>query len=434
MQICIWMVLFAIELMKYYLAYHLCYGEKKVRYGIPVLGMGIYFLLLIIGKFYETTVMYLMICPFSALVVAVSVREEQRFSKFLMLFLILNSIDSCISIIFGVWLQTYDYSMLNGDERQLCESLMGILILAFVYCIKRKLNVSIRKKLGSFAKKYIWVVAVMMAICMLITVAELELAREMIIDNKRYYYITLALNVCSCISVAVVIIFAAYVRRINERMEQMVTNEILLNRMQKHYYEELLGKEEDTRRYRHDMKNHLICLKNFAANGDVEKISEYLEEMQEMAAGIQKRCYLTGNEIIDAVTNYYLPQLGEETDVSVFGKIHIMADEMKLCIIYANLLKNAVEELQRGGIEKPYLAIGFYQGWQYARITIENSISGEQTAQGLETILQTKKKDKINHGIGLQNVKKAVEELGGRLELRKNGENFLAEVNLPVEN
>ena len=267
---------------------------------------------------------------------------------------------------------------------------------------------------------------------MLFTVAELEYARHEITDNGRFYNISFALCLVSYISIGLVGFFAIYIKMVNEQMEQMVENEILLKKMQKHYYEELLGKEEDTRRYRHDMNNHLICLRNYASNGDLEKVLEYVEKMQGAASEIQKRCYFSGNEIIDAITNYYVLQLTDEVAVSVSGKMQIDMDEIGLCTIYANLLQNAVEELGRGEGKKGVLNIHFYQGVKYFRISIENSLSETQTKQELENMLKTKKKDTLNHGIGLRNVKKAVEEMGGMLEVRKNEESFLAEVNLPV--
>lgn len=65
---------------------------------------------------------------------------------------------------------------------------------------------------------------------------------------------------------------------------------------------------------------------------------------------------------------------------------------------------------------------------------IENSLSDAQRKQELKAILKSKKKDKSNHGMGLLNVKRAVEEMGGMLEVRKSEKSFLTEVNLPVGN
>ena len=159
-----------------------------------------------------------------------------------------------------------------------------------------------------------------------------------------------------------------------------------------------------------------------------------IEKMQNAAVEIQKRCYFTGNEIVDAITNYYVPQLEEDIMVKVSGSIELDLDELRLCTIYANLLKNAIEELEREKGENRFLYIKFSQGKRYVQILIENSLSDAQRKQELKAILKSKKKDKSNHGMGLLNVKRAVEEMGGMLEVRKSEKSFLTEVNLPVGN
>ncbi len=44
-------------------------------------------------------------------------------------------------------------------------------------------------------------------------------------------------------------------------MKKYLETEKLLRQTQKSYYETMLQKEEDTRRFRHDIINHLMCLR-----------------------------------------------------------------------------------------------------------------------------------------------------------------------------
>ncbi|MGN1145878.1 MAG: GHKL domain-containing protein, partial [Acetatifactor sp.] len=134
----------------------------------------------------------------------------------------------------------------------------------------------------------------------------------------------------------------------------------------------------------------------------------------------------------DILTNYYISLLPETVSVKVSGRATIVIDEMRLCTIYSNLLQNAVEELLRiQGDKASLLEISFQKGEKFFRIVIKNSLSEQQTDVAE---LETKKTDKRNHGIGLQNVRRAVETIGGRLEIKKKNDYFEAVVDLRVDN
>ena len=122
--------------------------------------------------------------------------------------------------------------------------------------------------------------------------------------------------------------------------------QIHMKDMQKKYYDTLLERENDTRKFRHDMSNHLICLENLAREDNLEALRKYLGQMREQMQEIQKKSYSVGNDILNILTNHYVSLLDDNTRVTVSGFIHTGTDEMKLCTIYANLLQNAVEELE----------------------------------------------------------------------------------------
>lgn len=432
MRIGILMVLYLLEIIKYYLAYGVCYGGKKIKYQIPLVGAVICFFIILFGKTIDDTLVYIFFLVLVAMFFGIN--GEKRFSKWLLLVFILNSLDEAVSIIEQALVWGTGSSGMRNAVEQFWECLTVVLILLIADIVKRRLSLRQKGKIGKFIKQNIFTVAILMAVCMLFTVGELEYMKDVMPEDVHFQKAAFVLCLMSYIGIGVAVFFAIYIKTVNEQMSQMVEHEKLLKEMQKHYYEELLGKEEDTRRYRHDLNNHLICLQNYALNCETEKVSEYIEKMQNAAVEIQKRCYFTGNEIVDAITNYYVPQLEEDIMVKVSGSIELDLDELRLCTIYANLLKNAIEELEREKGENRFLYIKFSQGKRYVQILIENSLSDAQRKQELKAILKSKKKDKSNHGMGLLNVKRAVEEMGGMLEVRKSEKSFLTEVNLPVGN
>lgn len=204
---------------------------------------------------------------------------------------------------------------------------------------------------------------------------------------------------------------------------------------QKRYYETMLEKEEDTRRFRHDFINHLTCLRGFAEKEDYEAVFTYICQMQGKMQVIQEKhqnCYTVGNEVIDVILNGLLPQL-KNAEVSVKGNCtqQIMIDHIELCTIIANLIKNAIEELNHLENGSKYLKIKVEQGTQYMKFKIVNPTRMKE--MDIRTQMpRTTKKDKKNHGIGLRNVKETVEKNHGKFFWEcKEGE-FRVEIVLPL--
>jgi sensor histidine kinase regulating citrate/malate metabolism len=136
-----------------------------------------------------------------------------------------------------------------------------------------------------------------------------------------------------------------------------------------------------------------------------------------------------GNEILDAILNYYLPSLKENVKISVTGKCigNIKVSNMDLCTIFSNLIQNAVEEVAGDSTNEKELYVWIQEGKSYLQIEIINSISDVHEATK-ENFFKSYKDDIRNHGIGLRNVKNTLERNGGVLELRKENNKFIATV------
>ena len=158
---------------------------------------------------------------------------------------------------------------------------------------------------------------------------------------------------------------------------------------QKNYYEMLLQKEEETRKYRHDITNHLMCLKALADDKKTELVSHYIETLQKDMQQIQNKNYDTGNLILDILLNYHTGRIRKKTQVRVIGKCNdaIPIDEVDLCCIFANLFQNAVEAVNRiQGDEERHIYIYFKEYAGSLSCQIKNSIQEESVRLGKEWI------------------------------------------------
>ena len=169
-----------------------------------------------------------------------------------------------------------------------------------------------------------------------------------------------------------------------------------------------------------------MCLNALAQKGNLETLRSYLDDMQGELQKIQLKKFNTGNEIMDIMSNFYIPQLSDKIKINFRVRSVPNLDEMKLCTIYSNLLQNAVEELNSDPTREGNLEILFTQDIDVFRLMISNSIFREKENDSFAT----RKKDKKNHGIGLENVKRVVDELGGKIWITDNDNIFKVIVEL----
>lgn len=423
-----------IEVLLFLLAYEFFYGKLRQRIWLPLVG-GIVVILfwLMVGN---TDIVLARVVVHGLAILTMflwpRVNMRARISGTIILVFVVNCVSELLQTIteaiekFTPWLGRMD-----DDAVTVAVYIVQLFLFVGIRIIKLRLTKHTEKKFKVRAGKSIIYGVIFMALAMLFAISGLEWARGQI-DNPKFHVLSIAISVCAYIGVALLGVFSMYMDNTNKKLERMLENEKQIMNMQVRYYDTLLEREVDTRKYRHDMNNHLICLEQLVKNKDMDAVENYLNQMQIRMEEIQKRCISTGNEILDILTNHYVNALDERTRIKVSGTIQIKTDSMKLCTIYANLLQNAVEELERCEGESS-LQIRFQQGKEFFKISIRNSLSAEGLSKTEEELLKTGKKDKENHGIGINNVRKTVEELGGRLKLYREADMFCADTYLKTE-
>lgn len=101
-------------------------------------------------------------------------------------------------------------------------------------------------------------------------------------------------------------------------------------------------------RLRHDMKNHIIALSGLFQNKEWEKLGNYLKKLEE--AGLECHGELTGNKAVDALL-YDKRKWAERENVRWECEVQILSEccinEFDLCVLFGNLLDNALEACER---------------------------------------------------------------------------------------
>ena len=253
--------------------------------------------------------------------------------------------------------------------------------------------------------------------------------------NPNYDRISNVLSILSMLSIGILYVIVIYVKNANDKMEQLLMVKEQLQQVQVNYYETLLEKETATKQYRHDMKNHLLCLNRLSREEDWLATREYIEKMNTNMKDIEKKSFYTGIKVLDALLNYYQEQFGEDVFIQVIGKCKksIKVSDFDLCTIFSNMIQNAVDAIAREQEQAPFFIVEITPGKEYVKIVMKNSYNKENVQIDKKGRLMTTKEDKNNHGMGIPNLTHAVNKNDGEVEFITQENCFTCKVILPIE-
>ena len=162
----------------------------------------------------------------------------------------------------------------------------------------------------------------------------------------------------------------------------------------------------------HNYKNNIITLAQLVEEESTAEIKKYLNnEIQQL--GIKTHYAMTGNKVIDAVLATK-KNSAEHKGINFYADGNIpdkcIVDEIDFTNIIGNLLDNAIEAAEK--VENGNVSIVIKPQKKFIIIKVKNSYDGNKNNE-----LQTTKKDKEYHGIGLKSIKRIVEKYQGEFEL-----------------
>ncbi len=209
---------------------------------------------------------------------------------------------------------------------------------------------------------------------------------------------------------AVIILFTQ--RNVHKEKEHIL--DVYLNE-QKNHYEYLENRERETKKFRHDLRNHLDLISNLAKSQEYDKIDNYLEQMN-MRINTFGTVVTVHNGIVDAIINqYYMKAKQSGVNMKVEGKFPVdcAIEAYDLCTIFSNVLSNAYEAAVETEEKKISLVCGYTE--RNIIIAVENSCRNELSSGGLRW--KTKKDNSDYHGYGLENIKDSVKKYDGIFDI-----------------
>ncbi|MGL4803036.1 MAG: GHKL domain-containing protein [Peptostreptococcaceae bacterium] len=195
------------------------------------------------------------------------------------------------------------------------------------------------------------------------------------------------------------------------------------------YYERIKEKQFRTRQLYHDMKNHLACIERLNNSNESKK---YINNIKQEIYKLENN-FDTGNMILDIVLDEKYG-ICEEKNISFVSKVDSrqidFMEEIDICSIFSNALDNAIEACDKVIDSDKKISIVSTYIKNFFIIKIENNKVNEITLK--DGKINTNKKDKFLHGIGIEGIKRTVEKYEGEVVTDYSENNFVLKIMIPL--
>ena len=217
------------------------------------------------------------------------------------------------------------------------------------------------------------------------------------------------------------------------KIEKIVLGEF--NEQQKVHFERLLDREKQTKKFRHDISADIAQVHSYLDKNKYDEAKQYLCEMETVINRIKKENFTVGNEVIDTLLNFYLQPYIDKCKIKVVGCVNneLEISKRDLNIIIANIIKNAIEAVEKLPVNKRIIIFEANQGRFFLGIKVKNTYGLMPIKTNKASTFTTTKDNARDHGIGLINVNGAIKRNGGNIDFYTDDMFFITDVTLKID-
>ena len=200
--------------------------------------------------------------------------------------------------------------------------------------------------------------------------------------------------------------------------------------LQQERYENLCMAIEEAKQARHDIRHHFVQLSSLAEQGDMEKIKKYLSATTEKISDYN--LHFCENQAVDSVFGYY-STLAKKENIPFHALVSLPTDlsidEINLCLVFSNLLENAIQASVKTEPARRKINVEVYPHHNHLLlIHVENTFDGK--IQQKNNIFQSSKRS--GNGIGIESVRHITDKNGGVCDFTYEDGIFSAKIMLRI--
>ena len=242
--------------------------------------------------------------------------------------------------------------------------------------------------------------------------------------NKAFTVITIFLLIFIIASLVFNCISKAYFENVSSILEKQVNAQV-------DYYKKVDRLNKDLRDFRHDYRNHMICVQGLLNAQEYDEAKEYILGITLRKIVLSKE-FSSGNAIANTILSDKAERAEEVgAEIQFQGIIFEDIPAVDLCTILSNALDNAIEACEKiSGDEPKIISVkcSYIKHIQFIRI-------GNPVAEDVKitnNAVETSKADKNIHGIGLYNIRRTVAKYEGEFEISCDGKVFVLDIGFKV--
>lgn len=185
---------------------------------------------------------------------------------------------------------------------------------------------------------------------------------------------------------------------------------------------------EKNRIQTHDMKHHLLILREYGQEKQWDSLMSYLNKLSDDIL-VQKKTVWTQAGILDTLLEQKKAKAeakGIEVRIRAerIGKLPF--SDLEICTLFSNLLDNAIEACEKIEDDRRWVAIQITRKSGMLYLTISNSIKERPSEQ--EGTLITNKQNHQLHGYGIKSVQRIVRKYEGDFSYQIRKSEFIVTI------
>ena len=191
--------------------------------------------------------------------------------------------------------------------------------------------------------------------------------------------------------------------------------------------EEIKRMQEQSRRLKHDMKNHTMVMISFFEKNQIKEAKAYagdiLDKLNKMYTYVN-----VGNSLMNYIINNKLSK-AKEDGIDIKAQIENLSFEYIETIDFSALLNNVIDNAitAANNSKSKYLEVSIYSNKGMDIITVKNSI--DESVLEINPDLTTTKKE-TGHGLGIKQIRAIIEKYNGDIDIYEKDGCFIISIML----
>lgn len=284
-------------------------------------------------------------------------------------------------------------------------------------------RIILKNKYNNPISNYRWIAIVIIPIISAISLS--CLMKATLISNEISKYVLIGMICIIAANVMTYYFFAV----MNKEYESIIQSK-LLEQQNEALKKSISDKDafvKEMKTVRHDIQNQLLTVLQYADAGKCKEIKEYINVLTNNYIPNILNYISTNNAAFDAIINSKIAVCNQKNifmEVNIQKDVEMNVSPTEIAVIFGNLLDNAIEAAKDTAEKR--ISVEIQKNSGYVIILLCNSIKSSVLKYNKN--LETSKRNKELHGIGIQSVKNIVEKHNGMIQFYEEENEFCCHI------